>query len=139
MKRPCFLVVDREFAGNISTRKLLIETAKMNVITAYSGKEAMELYERFPAVSGVVLDASLGDMECEALVAGLKRKKRDLPVVVIESANVECPTADYRVRSFDPAQLLEVLRGIEPKETQAIDDRDVELNRQAAEGENDDR
>jgi hypothetical protein len=70
---------------------------------------------------------------CEELVSAIKRKKRDLPVIVIESAHVECPTADYRVRSFDPAQLLEVLRGIEPRETQAIDDRDVELNRKATE------
>jgi hypothetical protein len=34
MDRPCFLVVDREYPGSISTRKLVIETGKFNVITA---------------------------------------------------------------------------------------------------------
>ena len=42
MIRPCYLVVDREFSANISTRKLIIETAKFNVITAYSGVEALD-------------------------------------------------------------------------------------------------
>lgn len=37
MIRPCFLVIDREFPGSISTRKLVLETAKFNVLTAYSG------------------------------------------------------------------------------------------------------
>ena len=61
-------MIDREFAGSISTRKLLIETAKFNVITAYSASEAIETIGRFPAVNGVVLDASLGDMECDDLI-----------------------------------------------------------------------
>src|SRR6185312_12980336 len=62
MIRPCFLVVDREFSANISTRKLIIETAKFNVITAYSGAEALETVQRFPAIDGVVLDIGLRDM-----------------------------------------------------------------------------
>ena len=48
MVRPCFLVIDREYASSISTRKLVIETAKLNVITAYSGAEAIETLKRFP-------------------------------------------------------------------------------------------
>ena len=60
MTRPCFLVVDREFAGSISSRKLLIETAKFNVITAYSGSEAIELFDRFP---GMRLAVPLGELE----------------------------------------------------------------------------
>lgn len=132
MQRPCFLVVDREFAGSISTRKLLIETAKMNVITAYSGAEALELYERFPAISGVVLDASLGDMLAQALIDAIKARAPRLPVIVIENANGSCEGADHTVRSFDPAQLLEVLRSLEPDQTKAIDERDAQLNRDAS-------
>ena len=36
MPRPCFLVLDREYATKISTHKLVIEATKLNVITAYS-------------------------------------------------------------------------------------------------------
>ena len=64
MPRPCFLVVDREHAGSISTRKLVIETAKLNVITAFSGREALETLARFPKVDAVVLDANMPDMPC---------------------------------------------------------------------------
>ena len=59
MVRPCFLVIDREFPGSISTRKLVIETAKFNVLTAYSGLEALDTLQQFPAIHGVVLDAEI--------------------------------------------------------------------------------
>lgn len=42
MPSPYFLVIDREVGGSISTRKLVIETAKLNVITAYSAAESMK-------------------------------------------------------------------------------------------------
>jgi DNA-binding NtrC family response regulator len=130
-KRPCFLVIDREFAGSISTRKLLIETAKFNVITAYSGREAIETVERFPAVNGVVLDASLGDMECDELIKELKRIAPGMPTISIEGGSMTCEIADYNVPSFDPAKLLEVLRGLQPAESDVIDRRDEALNREA--------
>jgi DNA-binding response OmpR family regulator len=132
MNRPCFLVVDREFAGSISSRKLLIETAKFNVITAYSGSEALELFNRFPAVDGVVLDASLGDMECEELVRALKIRSPTLATIVIEGGSKACPGADFSVRSFDPGQLLDVLRSLRPNETKLLSERDEALNREAA-------
>ena len=47
MIRPCYLVVDREFASSISTRKLFIEAAKLNVITAYSGVELWQPWRNF--------------------------------------------------------------------------------------------
>ena len=62
MTRPCFLVVDREYASNISTRKLVIETAKLNVITAYSGAEAVETFKRFPNIDGIVIDEDVRDI-----------------------------------------------------------------------------
>jgi hypothetical protein len=40
MYRPCFLVVDHEYPASVSSRKLVLETAKFNVITAYSNLEA---------------------------------------------------------------------------------------------------
>jgi hypothetical protein len=72
MIRPCFLVVDREFPGSISTRKLVIETAKLNVLTAYSGQEALETFRRFPAVAGVVLDGGLDDLPFAELARQIK-------------------------------------------------------------------
>src|ERR1700743_2769317 len=83
MVRPCFLVIDREYASSISTRKLVIETAKLNVITAYSSNEAIETLKRFPAVEGVVMEASLPDMPCDDLARALKAIQPKLIIVAI--------------------------------------------------------
>jgi DNA-binding NtrC family response regulator len=129
MIRPCFLVVDREFPGSISTRKLVIETAKFNVITAYSGKEALELVQRFPALSGAVLDAGLEDVPCKAVVHAIKAQHPQMPVIVIcGPADEECPDADYHLASFEPAKLLETLKKIAPEASRAIEKRNEELS-----------
>jgi len=52
--RPCFLIIDKQYPGSISTRKLVIETAMLNVLTAYSAQEAVETLYRYPGVDGVV-------------------------------------------------------------------------------------
>jgi response regulator RpfG family c-di-GMP phosphodiesterase len=75
MIRPCFLVVDQEHSGSISTRKLVIETAKFNVITAYSGDEAIQTLAKFPAVDGVVLDAGVNDLPCSVVLKQIKQSR----------------------------------------------------------------
>ncbi len=130
MVRPCFLVIDREYPGSISTRKLVIETAKLNVITAYSGGEALLMLERFPAVSGVVVDAGIEDMETNDLVRSLKSARPELPVIVIAAPGFNGSSdADYQLDSFLPAKLLELLRRLEPEETAEIERRNEELSR----------
>ena len=130
MARPCFLVIDREFSANISTRKLIIETAKFNVITAYSGTEALESVERFPALDGIVLDAGLRDIPANDVVNQLKEKHPDIPIVLICAPNADdCPRADYRLEFFDPARLLELLQSLRPQETAAIRARNQALSR----------
>ena len=129
MIRPCFLVIDREFAGNISTRKLVIETAKFNVVTAYSGAEAIETLRRFPAMDGAVVDAGVSDVECNELVRTLKEIKAGLPVIAICGPGPnQCPAADYHLDSFSPEPLLKVLRELMPEETEKIELREEKLH-----------
>ena len=131
MVRPCFLVVDREHASAISTRKLVIETAKFNVITAYSAAEALETFELYPQVNGVVLDSGIKDIACREVVERLKASKPDLPVIVVRSPSGEvCPGADYHLETFDPARLLDLLRNLRPRDAAAIDARNDELKRE---------
>ena len=117
--RPCFLVVDREFSTGISTRKLVIETAKFNVITAYSGLEAIETLAAFPAIRVAVVDEHIRDISCRELISGLKDLKSDLVVIAIGD-QMECGNADYCVGSSRPEELLETLRKLLPGETAAI-------------------
>jgi DNA-binding NtrC family response regulator len=129
MIRPCFLVIDREFASSISTRKLVIETAKLNVITAYSSAEALATLKRFPAVDGVVMDARLGDMPCEQLIRGLKEINPAMAVIAISGPEGDwCTGADHHLQSFDPARLLELLKRLEPERSAAIEATDEALN-----------
>jgi DNA-binding NtrC family response regulator len=129
MVRPCFLVIDREYSGSISTRKLVIETAKFNVITAYSAQEALDTLKAFPRMSGVVLDAGIRDMSCNDLVAAIKAEQPQLPVVVISSPGTsECPQADHLLESFEPGRLLNLLQSIVPADTAAIEKQNEKLN-----------
>ena len=131
MIRPCFLVIDREFPGSISTRKLVIETAKFNVITAYSAPEALETLNAFPAIHGVIMDSVVSGMGCVALVDGLKKIKPKIPVVAIcGPGDPSCANADYELESFDPRRLLELLRRLLPEEAEAIERREEFLNRE---------
>jgi DNA-binding response OmpR family regulator len=131
MMRPCFLVVDREFPGSISTRKLVIETAKFNVLTAYSADEAVELLKLFPAVSGVVIDDGIEGISTERLVGELKKIRATLPVVVVAAPGERrCEGADFQVRSFEPAKLLETLRSITPREAEEIERTNERLSKE---------
>ncbi len=130
MIRPCFLVVDREYSGSISTRKLVIETAKFNVLTAYSGSEAIETLTRFPAISGIVLDAGIRDLLAEELIQTFKEIKPGVPVVVVRLPSSKFyPEADFQLDSFDPARLLELLQKLEPEGARIIEKQNEILSK----------
>jgi response regulator RpfG family c-di-GMP phosphodiesterase len=119
--RPCFLVIDREYAGTISTRKLVIETAKFNVITAYSAFEAIATLRKFPAITGVVLDGGMRDIRACELIRSLKKVVPSVRAVLVGRPNAEtCPEADHNVETFDPKRILELLQRLEPEQTKAI-------------------
>jgi CheY-like chemotaxis protein len=113
--RYCFLVVEVEPAQGLSTRKLLIETAKHNVITAYSGKEGLETFDRFPNVNAVVVDSQLKDMDCSELTAKIKKRSPKIPVIALHHRE-ELPkhvcNSNYVVPVHDPSALLKVLEEI---------------------------
>ena len=117
MIRPCFLVVDKQYPGNISTRKLVIETAQLNVITAYSADEALQTLSRFPAVDGVVLDTEVRGGNCLDLIRQLRSIRSDIPIVTVSPSGHEaCGEEQAHVSGYDPQQLLSQLRNICPRE-----------------------
>jgi DNA-binding NtrC family response regulator len=129
MIRPCFLVVDQEHSGSISTRKLVIETAKLNVITAYSGVEALETLTKFPKVDAVVLDAGVRDVPCTTLVNQIKQHQPGMPVILAGTLGHDyCPGADHYLETFDPNRLLKLLQELEPEKTADILQRDAQLS-----------
>jgi CheY-like chemotaxis protein len=129
MIRPCFLVIDVEYSGSISTRKLVIETAKFNVITAYSGREALDTFALFPNITGLVMDANMRDISCCDLVAHFKKVRPEIPIVVISGpTHHRCAGTDHFIPSFDPARLLEALKTLVPAEAAAIEAQNEKLS-----------
>ena len=111
--RPCFLILDRECPGNISTRKLVIETAKLNVITVYTPQESIETLKRFPNVDGIVFDTQLEKPSCGELVDNFHSIRPGLPLVTVSpGGNDPCGKEQFHVSSFDPSELLSALRRV---------------------------
>jgi response regulator RpfG family c-di-GMP phosphodiesterase len=115
MHRPCFLVIDHEFPDSISTRKLVLETAKYNVLTAYSGTEAVETFKMYPNVTGIVMNEAVTGMDCASLVKELRSIRSDVLLIVTSSrGTTDCVMADHQLDNFDPASLLNLLRKLAP-------------------------
>jgi len=128
MIRPCFLVVDPEHSGSISTRKLVIESAKFNVITAYSSQEAIETFKKFPAVDGVVIDSDMEDMSTDKFVQTIKKLNSKLPVIVVGyPSKGNSDAADHQLETFEPRRLLDLLQRLCPESTSEISNRERKL------------
>ncbi len=128
MMRPCLLVLDREHSGTLSMRKLVIESAKFNVISAYSGVEAIETFERFPAVDAAILNAGIPDLPCHEIISKIRSRAPKLPIIVVQGpGGPECPGADQVIDSFDPIAIVELLRRLFPRAIEAIKRKDDAL------------
>lgn len=125
LMRPCFIILDQEFPGSISSRKLVIESAKLNVITAYSQREAIETLERYPRVDGIVVNAQMeGHMSCRQIIEKLRGIRSNIPIVTVSAGGDPCDNEQFHVSSYDPRQLLDALEQLCPKTEAAIEHED---------------
>ena len=104
-------MAEPEAPENISARKLVLETAKFNVITAHSAKECLELIRKFSQIEGLIVHSDLDGIHCEKLVRQIKEGNPEIPVIALGSTDgFRCRGADHSVDSHDPQQLLNLLR-----------------------------
>src|ERR1051326_3858954 len=76
-----FLIIESERTDGLSTRKLLLESAKHNVVTAYSGKEGVEMYKRFPNVDAVCIEDELPDLKSAAVAENIRKLNPKVRIV----------------------------------------------------------
>jgi hypothetical protein len=108
--RLVILMIEVEQPEGISARKLLLETARHNVITAYGGSVGLALLRRFPKVDLAVVHTELADSSFERTVDSLKAMNSSLPVIGITPVlNRHTSGADHMISSHDPQALLTLL------------------------------
>ena len=124
--RLCFLVVDHEFAGSISSRKLILETAKFNVITAYSYPEARATLELFPNVNACVVNAR-SDGRAEALLRHIQQAHPKVKCVITGSRTDLDMKVDLHIETYSPDALLQGLRKLFPADDEQVRQREKQL------------
>lgn len=108
--RLVVLMIEVEQPEGVSTRKLVLETARHNVISAYSAAVGMKLLNRFPKVDVVVIHTEMDDYPFEQIVRELKQIRSDVPVIGISpNEDRDNSGADYIISSHDPHALLQLL------------------------------
>ncbi len=109
MARPTFILAEPEPQEALSTRKLVLETAKFNVITAYSAKEAIELLEIYPNADAVIVHDGLpGAAKAAADIR--KRAPGKTMIALAERHGTPLKAANHIVSSHEPHALLTLLR-----------------------------
>jgi CheY-like chemotaxis protein len=112
MPRPTILVAEPEPSQALSVRKLVLETAKFNVLTAHSTREALDLFHLFPNVSMAVLVGG-NNIDCDSIAKSIKGATDKVPVVFLNmSIGGICREADHNLPSGEPEKLLDLIRSV---------------------------
>jgi hypothetical protein len=120
MPRPAFLLAEPENPQALSTRKLVVETAKFNVLTSHSATETFDALRVYPNVTAVVLVQGLPGMDPRDVARKIKAARPDLTLIYLSPNMNICQQADHNLTSHEPQALVDLLRA------QFGDPRDLE-------------
>lgn len=124
--RLVVLMVEVEHPEGISSRKLVLETARHNVLTAYNQDDAVHLLERFPNVDLAIVHTELAGKEFASTVRRLREMRPNLYIVAIsprDSGRLDGVNAV--LSSYNPQDLLQFLAKRFEAATSEADDRPV--------------
>lgn len=103
------LMIESEQPEGLSARKLVVETAKHNVLTAYNPEDGIELLRRFPNVDVILVHGPLAEQYPDILPT-VREMAADIPIVLAAPfGNMSSPHANYVVDSHHPEDLLFLL------------------------------
>jgi len=103
-------MIEVEQPEGVSARKLVLETAKHNVLTAYSGEYGMKLLHRFPNVDLVVVHRYVDGDKAKGLIEQIKAHSPHMPIVLLSpDPNEDGFGANYVIPSHQPQMILELL------------------------------
>jgi response regulator RpfG family c-di-GMP phosphodiesterase len=114
VRRLLVLIVEVEQPEGLSSRKLIIESMKHNVVTAYSGGEALDLLARLrPDI--VLIHKNVISPSCKDLVIEIQRTYPDLQTAVLSPTQEICSTEDHQINSLEPTQLVRFFKDFSQK------------------------
>jgi two-component SAPR family response regulator len=103
------LMIEAEQPEGLSARKLVVETAKHNVLTAYSLDSGLDLLKRFPKVDAIFVHGAIL-AQAPDILAVIRQHEPGIPIILATPfANVRSPDADYVIDTHHPQDLLRVL------------------------------
>jgi HAMP domain-containing protein/signal transduction histidine kinase/CheY-like chemotaxis protein len=113
------MVVDDDYR-NIFAMTSLLDHQKMNVISAESGREAIELLEKTPDVDIVLMDIMMPEMDGFDTMQAIRQREafKSLPIVALTAKAmkgdrekcIESGASDYITKPVDSEQLLAIMR-----------------------------
>ena len=113
MRRPTFIVAEPEPDQALSSRKILLETFKFNVITAHSEPEMFELLSVFPNADAIILHDDTPGATTHEIVPKIKKQCPNMKVVALSPrGDTTGRVADYVVNSHKPEELLHLLQSL---------------------------
>jgi DNA-binding response OmpR family regulator len=111
MRRPTFIVAEPEPDQALSSRKILLETFKFNVITAHSEQEMFEVLDAFPNVDAVILHDNTPGSTTQEIVRTVKKQSPQMQIVALSpTGDYAGRIADHVVNSHKPEELLQLLQ-----------------------------
>ena len=103
------LMIEAEQPEGLSARKLVVETAKHNVLTAYSANEGLQLLRRFPNVDAILVHGALVQNSPD-LLSTVREEAPNIPIILAAPfGNMSSPHVNYVVDSHHPEDLLFML------------------------------
>jgi CheY-like chemotaxis protein len=110
MARPTILVAESEPSQALSVLKLVLESAKYNVLTAHSTDEALDIFHMFPNVNVAVLVMD-GVIDCELVARSIKQVTSKIPIIATSARIAQkCENADHMLCSHEPETLISLMR-----------------------------
>lgn len=106
-------MLEDEQPEGLSARKLVVETAKHNVLTAYTLSTGLDLLNRFPNVDMILVHARLLEEDPD-LLRQVKTVCPHKPIIFATPFAAETyPEVSYVVDSHRPHDLLKLLHSAE--------------------------
>ena len=108
--RVIVLMIEIEQPEGLSARKLVLETAKHNVITSYNGTMGLQMLKRFPDVDAVVVHVDVQDIPFAEVVRQVREIRPHIPIIALSPiGNVTLEGVNYVIPSHEPQAILKVL------------------------------